>query len=1042
MKRPIPARLGSMILGAALALPLVGFDATAADLSRLTISSPTTVAKIDDSLASASGAVDVVVQLAEAPLAIANGENAKRVGGRLSRGQQIAHSERLRARQSETLSRILALGGQELARVRIAYNAVIVRIDAEKLRTIATLPGVTTLRPVGDYRRDLVDTVPYIGASSAQAVGLDGFGVDVAVLDSGIDYTHRNLGGAGTLAAYEAAYGTSNADPRNTTLDGLFPTAKVVRGFDFVGEAWPGTAAMPAPLAPDPDPIDFGAHGTHVADIIAGQSTNGSHVGVAPAARLWAVKVCSAVSTSCSGVALLQAMDFALDPNGDGSMDDAADIINMSLGSSYGQREDDLSFASTNAVKAGVIVVASAGNSGDKPYVTGSPSSTPEVISVAQTAVPSAEAIPLVINSPPNIAGTYTNTATVDWAPIGSGVTGDVAYVGRGCPDDPATPANEFDAYLANPAGKVALIDRGVCAVSLKVDRAAQAGATGVLIGLVAPGDPFSFSFGGGTQFVPTLVILQTTANLIKANLAAPVNVTISRANALSLVGSMVSSSSRGPNHSFNHIKPDIGAPGASLSAEAGTGNGETAFGGTSGAAPMVSGAAAIMVQAYPRRSPAVIKSLLMNTADTNILINPATQPGVLSPITRIGGGEVRVDEALATTTGAWDSQRQTASLSFGYHALHEPTTVRRAVRVRNFSSQARTYEVSSAFRYAADEATGAVSVDVPSTITVARNSSTVFDVYLTIDPSKLPVWNLNGGSQGGNGARLLTLEYDGYISIRDDRDDVHVAWQVLPHRAAEVRAVNRTVTIPSGENGLLTLQNVSDVLDGRLDVFSWTGSSPKIPGSDLPGAGDNAAVIDLATVGARLVGTNLQIAINTHGQRAHPAYPAEFDVEFNTDADPEPDAVAFTVENGGFAATGQTVVAAGPLPAGPFGVFFFADADLNSANMIMTLPLSAIGATPDTKMTFSVFAFDNYFTGLLTDSIEGMVFTPSRPRFSVAGVPAAGVPANGSSVLTVTPVAGGDAASPSDKGLLLLYRDGRARKEAETVNVRIRDNK
>lgn len=1036
MKRPIPARLGSMVLGAALALPLVGFDATAADLSRFTISSPTTVARIDDSLASARGAVDVVVQLAEAPLAIANGENAKRVGGRLNRGQQIAHSERLRARQSETLSRILALGGQEIARVRIAYNAVIVRIDAEKLRTIATLPGVTTLRPVGDYRRDLVDTVPYIGASSAQAVGIDGFGVDVAVLDSGIDYTHRNLGGAGTLVAYEAAYGTSNADPRNTTLDGLFPTAKVVRGFDFVGEAWPN-----GPLAPDPDPIDFGAHGTHVADIIGGQSTDGSHVGVAPAAKLWAVKVCSAVSTSCSGVALLQAMDFALDPNGDGCMDDAADVINMSLGSSYGQREDDLSFASTNAVKAGVIVVASAGNSGDKPYVAGSPSSTPEVISVAQTAVPSAEAIPLVINSPANIAGAYTNTATISWAPIGAGFTGNVAFVGRGCRDDETTPdvVEPTDPYLADPAGKVALIDRGVCAVSVKVDRAAKAGATGVLLGLVAAGDAVTFSQGGGDTFIPTLVIIQANANLIKANLAAPVNATVSPANALSLVGSMASTSSRGPNHSFSHIKPDIGAPGASLSAESGTGNGETEFGGTSGAAPMVSGAAALMVQAYPSRSPAVIKSLLMNTADTNIFINPATQPGVLSPVTRIGGGEVRVDDALATTTGAWDSQRQTASLSFGYHALHEPTTVRRAVRVRNFSSQARVYEVSSAFRYAADEATGAVSLSMPSTITVPRNGSTVFDVFLTIDPSKLPVWNLNGGTQGGNGAVLLALEYDGYVSIKDERDDVHVAWQVLPHRAAEVRAVNRTVTIPSGDNGLLTLQNISDVLDGRVDVFAWTGSSPKVPGEDLPGAGDNAAVIDLASVGVRLVGTNLLIAINTHGQRAHPAYPAEFDVEFDVNLDGTADFVAFTTENGGFAATGQTAVATGPLPAGPFILRTFADADLNSANMIMVVPLATVGATPSTKMSISVFAIDNYFTGLPTDSIEDMVLTPDKLRFSVAGVPSTGVPANGNSVLTVAPVVGGDDASPSQKGLLLMYRDARAKKEAETINVRIR---
>ena len=136
------------------------------------------------------------------------------------------------------------------------------------------------------------------------------------------------------------------------------------------------------------------------------------------------------------------------------------------------------------------------------------------------------EGDPLIINSPANIAGTYGNTARVEWARIGSGFTGDVAYVGRGCP-------SPFDSYLADPAGKVALIDRDVCAVSLKVDRAAKAGAIGVLIGLTAAGDAESFSYGGGDTFVPTLVIIKSTADLIKANLAAPVNVTVYAAAAI-----------------------------------------------------------------------------------------------------------------------------------------------------------------------------------------------------------------------------------------------------------------------------------------------------------------------------------------------------------------------------------------------------------------------------------------------------------------------------------------------------------------------------
>ena len=89
-----------------------------------------------------------------------------------------------------------------------------------------------------------------------------------------------------------------------------------------------------------------------------------THVGVAPGASLLAVKVCSAVSTACNGVAILKALDYVLDPNGDGSMDDAVDVVNMSLGAIYGQKENATSEAATNVVRAGVVVVAAAGNEG------------------------------------------------------------------------------------------------------------------------------------------------------------------------------------------------------------------------------------------------------------------------------------------------------------------------------------------------------------------------------------------------------------------------------------------------------------------------------------------------------------------------------------------------------------------------------------------------------------------------------------------------------------------------------------------------------
>ncbi len=904
-----------------------------------------------------------------------------------------------------------------LATLSVAMNAVIIETDAAVISQIAGRPGVAHINPVRDYEMDLSETVPYIGAATVQATGVKGAGVRVAVLDSGIDYTHFNLGGSGDLADYEAAYGTSNDDPRNTTRDGLFPTAKVVDGYDFVGESWPDTDEIP-----DPDPIDYEGHGTHVSDIIAGKSNDGTHVGVAPDASLLAVKVCSAISSSCSGIALLQGMEFALDPNGDKNINDAVDVINMSLGSSYGQEQDDLSFASANAVKLGVVVVASAGNSADRPYILGSPSSQPEVISVAQTQVPSAVTYPLVINSPAGIAGTYNNTESVDWAPIGAGFTGDVVYVGTACPGE---------TLLANPAGKVALVDRGACAISLKVDAAAKAGATGVLLGLIAGGDAVSFSFGGGDTFVPTLIIIKAYADLIKANIDAPVNVTVNSANAVSLVGAMVGSSSRGPSFSLNQLKPDIGAPGASVSALAGFGTEEGAFGGTSGAAPMVSGSAALVLSAYPNATPTEVRARLMNTGETNIQTNPATQPGVLAPITRIGGGEVRVDDAIATSIVAWDRKSGFPSLSFGYQAINTGGLFWKTVQVTNYGSDPRKLYVTPEFRYADDAASGAVKVFAPSYITVRAGRSTTFNVVLLVDGRKLPTWTLDGGVNGGTGALLQSVEFDGYLKISpnkegDSPDSIALPWQIMPRKSAALVA-SKEYEKPTDDKGYVKFVNFG-VENGVADLYALLGTSPRIPSGQIPGPGSNAAVVDLRAVGARNAGNIaglgdiLEVGITTYGIRSHPAYPAEFDVYIDVDSDGTDDFVAYTAENGGFAATGQVLVYLVDLNTGAGAAYFYADADLDSANMRMYIPMGPMGASAASKLTLSVYAFDNYFTGLLTDSIEGMTFTPATPKYGPLGS-VEGIAPLSVARFQVTRVPGGAAASPSQSGILALYR-------------------
>lgn len=1012
----------------------------------------TPVTMVEPSLLSASGTVTVSLELADPSLAEAVAENAEQDGPDLSASQQRDHLAALEDSQQAVLDRAEALGAEEVLTTQVASNLVVVEVDAARVPELAQLPEVTEILPVSDFELDLSETVPHIGAAALHDnPGLTGDGIAVAVLDTGIDYTHARLGGDGTQAAYEAAYGTSIDDPANKSRDGLFPTAKVVEGFDFLGEHWvPG-----GELVPDDDPIDCGpsgtpppctgGHGTHVSSIIAG--TNG----VAPDADLYAYKVCSSVSTSCSGVGILQAFEAALDPNGDGDIADAVDVINLSLGATYGQIENASSGSAANAVRAGVVVVASAGNSADKPYVTGSPSSTPEVISVAQTHVPSAIHFNLSVDEPAEIAGVYTNTNTVAWAPITSGFAGELRYGSTlaeqvGCfVDENGEPTGTDTGVSPFPAGffdgLVALIDRGVCAISHKVHNAANAGAVGVVVANNVGGEAPSFSFGGPDPFSEqqTLIVGLEVGNALRTGLdtGSPVLVAVDPADATPLVNSMVTTSSRGPTNSEVAIKPDVGAPGASLSAEAGSGTGETAFGGTSGAAPMVAGSAALLLQAYPDRSPLEIKSVLMNTGETDVFINPGTRPGELAEITRIGGGEVRVDAAHASTTAAWSAEDQSAGLSFGYHSVSGLTVLRKTVTVRNYSDQLRIYSVEAGFRHAEDADSGAVRLIVLPRVVVPAGRSGNVPVLMLVDGKKLPDWVLDGGPNGANGPLLKENEFDGYLTVTGGGDEVHLPWHVLPHKASDVRSPD-SVKLRRGSATATLVNTAFSRQTGTAEVFALTGTSPQIPASELPGEGDGFAVVDLASVGVRSDGEVLQFGFNTYGQRSHPNAPGEFQVLIDTDQDGNPDWLVFNRDLTLATGDGRNVVFVNQIGTPTATPFFFTDANLNSANAILTVPLAEVGLAEGDQFDFTVNGADWYFPDgdpVVTDTIADLTFTVGQPRYATDAT--VEVPAFGVERLTITEVDGGAAASPSQTGVLLLWRDGVTGEEASTITVR-----
>jgi subtilisin family serine protease len=900
-----------------------------------------------------------------------------------------------KAQQDAFLDRVKSIdsGARVVARVQMVMNAVFVEVDASKLEQIAKDPAVSRIAPVGTYEKDLSETVPYIGAKAVQDAGVKGKGVKVAVLDSGIDYTHRALGGSGNVADY-TGNNPSIVEP------GTFPTAKVVGGFDFTGSVWPN-----GPEAPDPDPLDDGSqagHGTHVAHIIGGKG------GVAPAVDLYAVKVCSSVSTSCSGIALIQGMEFTVDPNGDGNFRDRMHLINMSLGSPYGQPfDDDLSLAVENATKVGILTVASAGNSSDKPYANGTPSATDSALSVAQTAVPSAFLPFMRIVAPASITGDFPATfqpwsaqlTTAIQAPLqyGDGAGGNLV----GC--------NSFAA--GSLAGKIVLVDRGTCSFSIKIDNIGDAGGLIGIIGLVAPGDPFEGGFGGGDPAIPGYMVSQAVSSRLKSGLPNTV-VRFDPAIGIALKGSMVGSSSRGPqNESTTRIKPEIGAPGASVSAIAGSGTGEGPFGGTSGAAPMVTGSAALLLEGFGGVKttakgtasgkaiglglrPIEAKALLMNNAETNIISNPQT--GSLAEITRIGGGEVRANWALDAPVAAWAEDAPTGALGFGFVDVTSSVTLKKTVRIRNYENTQRTYAITPTFRFADDVANGAVSVSAPSSVTVmpGRGRDTTFEVSITIDGSKLRGNYMNSGGNGANPAVLTLNEYDGYLVLDDGSDKVNIPWHVLPRKAAKVvpsattlSFAGGTATVGFNNAGIGTAQN---------DAYSLLATSPNIPEGSL---GGQAPTPDLRAVGINTFPVPAgfcsatapaqfiwAFSINTWERQEH-LLPVSHQVILDTNQDGTADYIVLNRDASGLGTItdGRQVTWVVNLATNQAAALFTAEHSMNTGNTVLYICAQQIGMGAADMLTntvdMEVFAQDFYYGGP-GDEVTGLTVTPLGERY------------------------------------------------------------
>lgn len=525
------------------------------------------------------------------------------------------------------------------------------------------------------------NSVTFIGVDKArERYNLRGQKLKVGVIDTGVDYTHTMLGGFGDPEVYKAI------DPDKPSEH--YPNDKVVGGVDLVGELYsPGaTAKMSLVPAPDQNPIDKRGHGTHVAGTIAGLGDGvNTYDGVAPDADIHAIKVFGAGGTSDAVV--IAALEYAIDPNSDLDLSDRLDVVNLSLGGNYGKPSINYNEAMKNTLRAGVSVVASAGNSGPVPYIVGAPSTANDAFSIGAT----------VDDSDWNVMLSGVRFALNDGDVETLAVEGSFTR-----PLDEIEEIKEKLVYvgLANQdfsddlkeklKGNIALIDRGAIGFVDKLTAVESAGAVGAVVVNNAPGEPIAMG-GNGKVSIPGVMISQGIGNEVKKAMeSSVVKVTLSPEIKIvrsERIDTLTSFSSWGPRSEDGLIKPEIAAPGQMiLSAASGTGHQGVKLNGTSMSGPHMAGVMALLKQRYPELSALEHKAIAMGTSK---LISD--KQGKRYPVAAQGAG--RVDVARAIEAKVFSS---TPALSLGIVNISTEKTILKRVTLNNLSKESLSLNLSA----------------------------------------------------------------------------------------------------------------------------------------------------------------------------------------------------------------------------------------------------------------------------------------------------------------------------------------------------------
>ncbi len=909
--------------------------------------------------------VTVMLQMSGDPVAVVESEAP---GKRLGAGQKDRIKSELEGRQNAIHGQITAANARVLGQYQVAYNGIKVDAPRNRLHELAALPNVQAVKPVEEHHPGNAASLPWIGTPEVwEDLGLTGEGISIAIIDTGIDYTHANFGGPGTPAAFDEAEATST-EPANPAWFG--PDApKVKGGHDFAGDDYNASDPENDDPQPDPNPLDCHGHGSHVAGTAAGFGVNADGTtytgpydetthdnefrvgpGVAPEADLYALRV-----FGCGGSTNLtvDAIEWAVEND--------IDVINMSLGATFGRPDDPSAEASNNAAMAGTVVVVSAGNSGPQYYITGSPSVGTRTISVAaQDTIGETPGVRLDLTdengeSLGSIVAQNSNAAELpDGTQLEVVVLRDAdGNISLGCEQD------DYDPSVVE--GKLVVTHRGTCARVARAVYGERAGAAAVAMINDSAGyppfeGPITSNPDTGEEFVVTIPFLGIQGPGQRASAsphpdalaieaadggdAVMTNTGIANPNFTRFAGF----SSSGPRRLDSWLKPDITAPGVSIqSTLVGSGADGTRVSGTSMAAPHVAGVAALTVQAHPEWEVEDLKAAIVNTGDPS-QIGTTSPHGTGNGFRISRGGAGLVQPALSTrTTVTASGNPGTSTLSFGFEELAANLSDTLPLTVRNHGDAPATFDLGTA---GAEGAGHSVTLGA-SSITVPAGDAVTVDVTLDVPAAGLPA----AGSMADVAGFVTLTATDGNGGI-----DLRVPYYLAARGLSDITASMPRPLTP-GRDATVTVAN-DGVHAGAADFYQW----------GLADGNDGLEQNDVRAVGAQAwddtqfgLGRMVTFAINNWTRWDNNAVD-EYDILIDSSGDGEWDHAVVGIDFGLVSAglfNGQMASITVNLETGDAFAWFLASYRFNNGVTLLHVPASAIGLSEDDgDFTYSAAAF------------------------------------------------------------------------------------